>query len=536
VTDNMIKKTARFYLPLLIILLISCSMQDSDVELIRKGPRTVAVQLDQYQNIKYVSSTSGSDSQGEGSRQSPWETVIFALSRISDANEQNRYAVLVSAGSYGNRTIRMKEYIDLYGGFNDKDWGRDIDANYTEFHGNEKRRIMFGADFSRVDGFVFREGTIRGKGAAIYGKGVSPAITNNVFKNNKTLGPKPWNPKYRHEITNDGGAVYFEYGSSPVIENNLFIDNSTENGRGAALAFHSRCNGKITNNVFLKNIAGLDDPLRSSDGGAVSVFDWSSPLVENNLFLNNKALAENDAGGMFVALWSSPIIRKNIFVGNVCTDDAGALFVGGQEHRYDAPLDPLPPKDQFYIAVEENLFIGNSNPSRNSGVTRMTMESRGVFRKNVTAYNTGIYFQRSEVLIEDNLMLDHFRLVETKKGLNPSVIRNNIIWGDFLITTEADIHDNSIKGGYENNSNIPPQLIQDGFQVIPDAVYCPLRSYTTTLFLSNGTFPVNGLVNRVVKAGDKWSVIKSNDEKHVEVWGDFFQRIDFTILPTYRLK
>ena len=159
---------------------------------------------------------------------------------------------------------------------------------------------------------------------------------------NKTLGPGSWKPKVRHLITNDGGSVYFENGSSPIIANNLFADNRTENGRGAAIALHVNCNGRIINNVFLRNITGLDDPMRSSDGGAVSIFDRSDPVIENNVFLNNQALSENDAGGLFVALWSSPVIRKNIFVGNHCKDDAGALFVGGQEHRYDIPLDPLP--------------------------------------------------------------------------------------------------------------------------------------------------------------------------------------------------
>ncbi|MDZ7765889.1 MAG: hypothetical protein U5K00_15985 [Melioribacteraceae bacterium] len=43
----------------------------------------------------------------------------------------------------------------------------------------------------------------------------------------------------------------------------------------------------------------------------------------------------NDGGAVFIALWSSTAVKNNIFVDNECGDDAGALFVGGQEHRYD---------------------------------------------------------------------------------------------------------------------------------------------------------------------------------------------------------
>ncbi len=168
--------------------------------------------------------------------------------------------------------------------------------------------------------------------------------------------------------------------------------------------------------------------MRSSDGGAISIFDWCDARIENNIVLSNKALASNDAGGIFIALWSSAVVKGNLFIDNDAGDDAGGLFVGGQEHRYDSPLDPLPPKDKFFVDVKENIFLGNKNSSMNSGAMRFTMESRGIFQRNITAFNNGIYFQRSEVKVSENIILDDFLFVETKKGLKKGEISNNLIW------------------------------------------------------------------------------------------------------------
>jgi hypothetical protein len=518
----------------MVLFLFSCAVGPQGEAAVETGPKTVAVDAGIYQIILYVADDAGSDTNGDGSREKPWASVQKALSSAVNATPENRCAIFLTAGDYSKETIRMKPYVDIYGGFDPVSWERDIERYPTELQGDEKRRVIIGADNAILDGVIVSEGRIRGKGAGLYCNGTSPTITNNVFIRNRSLGPSPWRPKFRHEISNDGGAVYCENGSSPIIENNLFADNTTENGRGAAIAFHSRCGGRIVNNCFLRNRAGLKDPLRSSDGGAVSIFDWSSPLVENNVFLNNEALADNDAGGMFVALWSAPEIRENIFVGNQCTDDAGALFIGGQEHRYDAPLDPLPPKESFYVKIHDNLFIGNKNPSSNSGVTRFTMEGRGEFIGNVTAHNTGVYFQRSEVLIENNLMLDNFRLVETKEGLNPCVIRNNVIWGEFDVQVEAEVTGNTIRGGASDSRSTVPRLKTNGFSIRPDAVYGERSGTKTELFVSQGNYRENALVGRVVRSGNHWGVIKSNTRTHIQIWGDFYGQMEIFILPEYR--
>ena len=117
----------------------------------------------------------------------------------------------------------MKEHVDLFGGFSENDWQRDIAKYNSILSGDGKRRIIIAADNSRLDGFMLFNGVVRGKGAAVYCEASSPQVTNNTFYRNKTLKPVPWNPKFIHETAHDGGAVYCENGASPLIKNNLFI-------------------------------------------------------------------------------------------------------------------------------------------------------------------------------------------------------------------------------------------------------------------------------------------------------------------------
>ncbi|NMB83005.1 MAG: DUF1565 domain-containing protein [Ignavibacteria bacterium] len=499
------------------------------------GPKTVDLKLDQYSKIFYVAE-SGSDESGNGTNESPYKSIQFALSKLSGHSEKNRAAIIVAEGKYSGETIQLKEFVDMFGGFSASTWKRDIFANASIVSANSGERLFIGADNCTIDGFSIRNNQFRGKGAALFCDGTSPTITNNTFLRNKTLIPENWQPKYRHLIANDGGAIYCENGSSPTIKDNLFYDNSTECGRGAGIALHKNCSGIISGNVFMNNVVGLNDPERSSEG-AVSVFDWSSPTIENNLFLNNSALAANDAGGLFVALWAAPKIIANIFVNNSATDDAGALFVGGQEHRYDSPLDPIPSKEKFFVEINRNLFVANTNSSRNSGAFRITMETRGSFTNNICVYNTGVYFQRSEMEIYNNTLLENFILIETKEGLEKSFVANNIIWGDLNIDAPAEFSNNNSRKEIigKDNFSKDPLFIKDSFRIEPILTPFNNMNQTTSLLISNSIYKENELVGRVVKAGNKWSVIKSNKGNSIEVWGDLSGELEVFVLSSFQV-
>ncbi|MFC2140051.1 right-handed parallel beta-helix repeat-containing protein, partial [Bacteroidota bacterium] len=331
-----------------VVALIACTKSISENKAIIKNdiaPKTIEVDISNYDKVIYVSSSTD-DSKGNGSKEEPYSTITKA---VSTAVEGELTAVLVAGGRYTEDDIKLKDGVSIFGGYDNTEWIRDIYRNKTEIAAEGKGRVIIAADNLTIDGFTITEGKYRGSGGAVYFISSSPTLSNNIFTTNLTQKPIPWNPKYWHETANDGGAVYFEDGANPIIENNIFMKNKTENGRGAGLA----CNNSkpiIRNNIFFDNIAGLDDPMRSSDGGAISIFDWCDAEITGNVILSNYALSSNDAGGIFVALWSSARIENNLFVDNQAADDAGALFVGGQEHRYDSPLDTIPSADKFYVS------------------------------------------------------------------------------------------------------------------------------------------------------------------------------------------
>ncbi len=529
-------KRCIFLIGFFYFILMNCSSPNKEIQTRIVGPTTQAVVIEKYVGAYYVSTQTGSDERGDGSIKSPWRSMDFALRQIKDATAQRRYALCVAAGEYSVGTIQMNPFIDLYGGFDPQTWQRDVLRQHTILRPAKGGRLFVGADEALLDGFVVHKGMVRDKGAALYCDGTSPIIRNNVFLANKTLTPLPWQPRYLHQTANDGGAIYARNGASPIIENNIFAFNETECGRGAAIALHGRCGGRIARNVFFQNRAGLSDPMRSSDGGAVSVFEWSHPVIADNVFLHNEAKANNDAGALFVALWSAPAIKRNLFIGNRSDDDAGALFVGGQEHRYDRPLDPIPAADIFFVAIDSNLFFGNANPSKNSGAMRFTMDSRGRFAHNLVVFNSGIYFQRCEAVIEDNIIMDHFLMIESKSELKPSTIRSNLIWGEFTLQTQATVQDNTLRQKLPGNTSTPPIFHDDRIECHVLSSAFNAKQATTELLISSNTPNSNEWVHRIVKAGDRWGVIRGHEGNHLQIWGDLSGCLQITILPTYSKK
>ncbi|MCB9210429.1 MAG: hypothetical protein H6610_09520 [Ignavibacteriales bacterium] len=531
-----LKNTLSIKLVLLLIFVNGCQKFNNENQLVsiknEISPKTENVDLKNYITVLYVSSNIEI---GNGTKKNPYNSIHKA---IDEAIEKT--AILVAKSDTIKNTIVLKENVHLFGGFNPETWERDLERYSTIITSENEQRLIVAKDSSQVDGFIIINGKNRGNGTAIFCNGTSPIISNNIFENNITLKPSIWAPKFWHETANDGGAVYGCNGASPEIRGNLFVNNKTENGRGAAIAFNGNCNPLIINNVFLNNIAGLDDTMRSSDGGAVSLFNWCKGTIKRNIFLGNKARSNNDAGALFVALWSSPKIEDNYFIDNEAGDDAGALFVGGQEHRYDSPLDQYPPKDKFFVSIKNNIFIGNKNPSKNSGAMRFTMESRGEFIENIVAQNNGIYFQRSETNISNNIILDNMLVIETKKGLGKTTIKDNIIWADFTHSqTEADFINNRIYNFSENkmNQSIAPSFIDDGIELqVLSSYYLKKQNYSELIINNNQKNQLGGLTNRIVRSINKWSLIKSFRNNVIQIWGDFSNVTNIQILPTYTLN
>ena len=158
------------------------------------GPRSEAVDPGQYGQVFHVDKGSGDDVVGDGSKSKPWASIIHALEHSGFATSNHRVAVLVCKGRYVQPTFVLRPHVHLYGGYARPGGERDVYAHATVLDGNGDRRILFGADHARLDGFHLVDARISGKGAALHCDGVSPTITNCVFVNNRTLIPDPWNP------------------------------------------------------------------------------------------------------------------------------------------------------------------------------------------------------------------------------------------------------------------------------------------------------------------------------------------------------
>ena len=513
------------------------------------GPQTVAVDLSGYATVRHVDLRRGDDVTGDGSREKPWASLPHALENVGPLAAGKRAALLISAGRYVQPTLLLKSRIDLFGGYATPGGQRDIQQHRTVLDGGETQRIAFGADDTRVDGIHFVGGRVRGKGGALFCDGVSPTITNCTFTLNRTLIPQPWNPPLLHETAHDGGAIFVTNGSAPRIEHCYFYDNTTECGRGAAIAADRGAAPRIIASVFANNRSGLDDPFRSSDGGAVSLFDHCGGEVTGCVFSANIAFARNDAGGLFVALWSSPRISDSVFVANDGGDDAGGLFIGGQEHRYGVPFDPVPPADKFNVLVERSVFVGNTNSAKNSGAMRVTMESRATLRDNlITENHGGFYLQRSEIVAERNTVWQDWRFVEDKQTLGPSRFTGNILKGplDGAVEARVTFSSNMAEPTAGDTKALPVKDVfeNDGLTGKIGGTRHDPATFCTAITVTESLPKAAALAGRLIGLqqgrGAQWRVIKSATEREVIVWGRLEPETKsaeaFTIMRTFTLK
>lgn len=515
-------------------------IQSQDIYTKTLGPQTSEVVLSgyrdrtEYHEIRYVSVLTGSDVTGDGSINRPWASIGHALDQINNARLSRRYALLIGNGNYTEGELLLKEYIHLYGGFDPATWNRDLKKNLTTIDGKNQNRLFIAADHAKIDGFLLINGEARGFGGAILCNGTSPIISNNIFRSNKTLAPDPWNPEFIHEIANDGGAIAAINGGAPLILSNLFFENTTQIGRGGAIGAHNRGAPRIQYNVFVDNATGTHDPMRSSDGGAISSSFYSNADIFYNVVLNNKSLARNDGGGIFSEMWSSLHIAGNIILGNYSDDDGGGLYLSGSVHHYITEHEPGLPPERYYNYLSGNVIAGNY--TRGAGVSggfRFTYFTRLLYMNNISFDNSGgIDFRRTEVIARGNLVFEN----ATFRDQTTAKLFNNKVFGILDIESNPEL-ENHYTAGIENPDVL--QLYKSGYRQDSYRVDVLTHKYdtlthSTMLTVSKGSWSDDpNIVNRIVRAGDQWSVIKEADSSSITVWGRVEDISTMIIYPTF---
>lgn len=455
------------------------------------GPQPRPVDLRKYAQVIRV---------GAGEQH---KTVARALESVN-GTPAKRSAILVAAGTYPESSIRMKAFVDMYGGFAAGDWKqRDIYQNATVLDAQKRGPVLIGADHARLDGFVVTGGEQSGHGGGIVCAGVSPTIVNNIIIGNNTLR-MPIKEGLGKQIGNEGGGIALLAGSRALVANNLICENTTEVGNGAGITARGDVQAKILRNVFCNNISGAkDDQLfhgkigtRSSPGGAIACSEESSPDISFNVVVRGAATLNNDGGGVWVEGNSMPRISYNWFVGNRSGDDGGGIYVMGNLYydeegkRHDfAPDGP--------VAIEGNLIAGNFTDRGAPGGIRVSRFGRVDLRRNRIVANEkgGAHGAEGGVIC---------------------VLENNVIADNGAKRDPA-------KPSFRLNGDITSRKF--------DA-----RTFVTAI---KTTAPLGqeNLAGSVVRIGKEWSVIKSSGPDGLLIWGKFTDEAPkFEILDRYETK
>jgi hypothetical protein len=526
------------------------------------GPYSENINPDEYQDLLYVSQSTGSDKNGDGSEDNPWSSIIAALLNITNESQSNRYAILVASGNYDQGTIYMQEWIDLYGGFDSESWERDISTNRTILDGGGLRRVVIGQNNSRLDGFFITNGLSRSQGAGILCNDTSPTIKNNTITNNMVLEPENFNRNRIHQEGNHGGGIACLFNAVPVIKNNLIINNRTSVGTGAGIAFYGwlRQDGApptriednimvdglqslVENNVIMNNISGVNDysRTRSSSGGAISCAHEARPVIRNNVIIGNEARGRSDAGGIYCEYYSYPHIEGNWILGNICDDDGGGIYT----MKLGNPV------------LKNNIIAGNWTHGGGAGGIRISKEGRATILDNLIIYNPGggvrsvdSYIQLVGNVILYNSGSNGVGYSNKFSYMNSSIIQDNIIRDNekgaigisFGDGPEPLISDNNVDDDWdsrgENNYNRIPLFRDKGIIGKALKIAREQDSQMTLLRHDDNSKINSSLKGKIIRIDNDWGVIRGHKDNILKIWGltnsSGKSLVDFEILPNYK--
>ncbi|MCX6168470.1 MAG: right-handed parallel beta-helix repeat-containing protein [Ignavibacteriales bacterium] len=533
--------------------------QSKDIS--KVGPTTEKVDLAKYKQVFYVSQINGSDKDGNGSRVKPWSTILFALNIITQNSKDNVTALLVAAGIYKDGTVQMKSYVDIFGGFSNTSWERDIHANPTILDGDYSRRVAVGADDARIDGVSIIKGIARSDGGGILCDDTSPEISNCFIVNNYVMEPENFNYTRIHQKGNMGGGIACRYNGIPTIRNNIFYNNRTSIGDGGALSFFGWLRERhatdkriennfmegsgravVRNNVFIQNTAGVNDisQSRTSNGGAISCSNESRPIIENNIIVSNRAKGNSDAGAIYVEDFSYPTINDNWIVGNISDDDAGGIYVMHLSHA----------------VITNNFIAGNWTMNGGAGGVRLSKEGRALISDNIIVNNQSggaIQCVDSYMELKNNIIMNNKGKISIKYSNNfsyfvPSLIEKNIILenegkigielrkNETITVNNNNVNeqvtgkDNSYKQIGINNKSITGDIVKNSFD----------GKIFQTIIETKNIENAQTLLGRTIRIGDFWSVVCKVDKNKFNVWGNVSEKTadnsNFEILPNYEMQ
>jgi parallel beta-helix repeat protein len=506
------------------------------------GPQTLPVDRAAYQTVWCVSQSSGSDSTGDGTEAKPFASIGRALSKITDAAANRRYALLVAAGTYKGATVEMKPFIDLFGGHDPKSWKRDIFQQQTILDGEQSRRVVVAANDSCIDGFVIRGGKSNAPGGGILCHRTAPKISNNFIVDNLVTEPADFVFGLPYQVGNDGGGIACIDAAHATITNNVIARNTTHIGNGGGIGTRNYSSPIIEGNVICDNRTGIkdNDPDvkkrgRSSNGAGISASHATPRLekrmrISNNVISGNRVGGNSDAGGVYCEYDSSPVISGNYLLNNLAEDDGGGMYI----MKSSEPL------------VISNVFAGN-----HGGGLRLSKEGRARIHNNVFFSNGGGMTLVDSWALCTNNTIDgglYYRN-QSLLSMKPSIFMNNILCEKgkpiafgFEATEPPVVSHCDMAGGAEGPGVFAadPMFVNDGAEGQLKSINYDPQRVQTRLTLSSPVSEASNWAGRIVRVGDAWGVVASGTADELVVWGDLrgqSQQVAsaYSIAPTYRL-
>lgn len=243
------------------------------------------VDLSKYQQVRYVSVNTGSDTTGDGSKEAPWKTLYYAVSHIESTSATNRYALLVASGTYkrsGLLVLGMRSYVDVYGGYDQNDWTRADSTKKSVLDGSGEEVVYM---FSNcvLDGFVITNSSDYYSVGAKIEHMTDAIIRDCTFTNLRLGGIYAWSTLSlkvdrcvfinNYEFP-DACAIKCEYNSNVEITNCMICRNTSDDFRSGILCKDS--SPDIVNCTIVDNL-----------GCGIACEGSSNPRVINCI-LNNR--------------------------------------------------------------------------------------------------------------------------------------------------------------------------------------------------------------------------------------------------------
>lgn len=295
-----------------------------------------------------------------------WETAFNTIQPAIDAPpaagnvevwvaegvyDEARYSYPHPAAAQNTGSVMMKEWVDIYGGFEGNETvrgDRDWEEHQTVIDGSKARydryayHVIVGASNAILDGFTVEGGRTGGLlidetryGAGMYNYNCSPTVSNCTFFGN---------------AGGYGGGMYNESSSSSII-NCKFSKNIAYKG-SALYAKFSLLN--IENCTFSENSEGEDSATLESEDSALSLSGCA--------FVNN-ASSGIHAKDSSVTVVNSTFTRNS---GIAMSSTGSSLTVSNSEFKYNS--DTAMYNHNSSGTVSNCLFYGNSSNSDGGGM------------------------------------------------------------------------------------------------------------------------------------------------------------------------